>query len=171
MPIWPFGRHPAVILGTYGPPLLGLDLRLGPEHIAAHKHVIGLTGQGKSKLLASMFVQLVNQGEACALIDPHADLAQDALAMLSDQGFFQQPGARERLLYIDFSNRERFLPFNVLRQPYPPHDVARNVVEAFKRAWPALGDGSAPQFENILLAGSLVLVDAGGVPTPLLPHI
>lgn len=159
MPFRPFGRAPAITLGTHGPPLLGLNLRLGSEHLAAHKHVIGLTGQGKSKLLASMFVQLVNQGEPCALIDPHADLAHDALGLLADQGFFQQTGARERLLYIDFSNRERFLPFNVLRQPYPAHDVARNVVEAFKRAWPALGDGSAPQFENILLAGSLVLVE------------
>src|SRR5215210_3030924 len=116
MDFWPFGHAPAITLGTYGPPLLGLKLRLGPEHLATHKHVIGLTGQGKSKLLASMFVQLVKQGEACALIDPHADLAQDALGLLSDQGFFQQIGAKERLLYIDFSNRERFLPFNVLSQ-------------------------------------------------------
>jgi len=37
---------------------------------------------GKSKLLASMFAQLVSQGTPCGLIDPHADLALDALALL-----------------------------------------------------------------------------------------
>jgi hypothetical protein len=68
---------------------------------------------------------------------------------------------------VDFSDRSRFLPFNVLRQPYPAHDVARNIVEACKRAWPALADGSAPQFENILLAGSLVLIQNGGALTDL----
>ncbi|MEO0249246.1 MAG: hypothetical protein ABIN58_06815 [candidate division WOR-3 bacterium] len=156
-----------MVLGTFGPPLLSRSYRLGPEEVASHKHVIGLTGQGKSKLLAGSFVQLVNQGEACALIDPHADLAHDVLAALQDQGYFNKVGAFDRLLYIDFSDRSRFLPFNVLRQPYPAHDVARNIVEACKRAWPALADGSAPQFENILLAGSLVLIQNGGALTDL----
>ena len=159
MVAWPFGRTPRLALGTYGPPFLGLRLSLGPAHIATHKHVIGLTGQGKSKLLASMFVQLAMQGQGCALIDPHSDLAHDTLALLADRGFFNQIGAYDRLVYVDFSNRDRFLPFNILKQRYPPHDVARHVVEACKRAWPALGDGSAPQFENILLAGTLVLVE------------
>ncbi len=63
-----------------------------------------------------------------------------------------------KLLYIDFSNRERALPFNVLQQPYPVDEVARLVVEACTRAWPALADGQAPQFENILLASIPVLI-------------
>jgi len=167
MRLWPAANRPQLLLGTYGPPLLSRSYRLGPAEVASHKHVIGLTGQGKSKLLASSFVQLVNQGEACALIDPHADLAHDVLAALLDQGYFDHTGAFDRLLYIDFSDRSRFLPFNVLRQPYPAHDVARNIVEACKRAWPALADGSAPQFENILLAGSLVLIQNGGALTDL----
>jgi hypothetical protein len=151
-------RKPRLTLGTYGPFLLPLRFSLGPAEIATHKHIIGLTGQGKSKLLASMFVQLANQGEACALIDPHSDLAHDTLTLLADAGFFDHIGAHDRLLYVNFSDRDRFLPFNILKQPYSPHDVARHVVEACKRAWPALSNGSAPQFENILLAGTLVLV-------------
>lgn len=105
-----------------------------------------------------MFVQLLNQGTGCALIDPHGDLATDSLGTLVDAGFFARPGAAKRLLYVDFGQRSRYVPFNVLRQPYGDHAVARNVVEACKRAWPALADGAAPQFENILLAGSLVLI-------------
>ena len=147
-----------ITLGTQGLPLLGRPFVLEPAEVATHKHVIGVTGQGKSKLLASMYVQLMNQGVGCALIDPHADLAADVLGILADTGFFERPDAYERLLYIDFSDRERFLPFNVLDQPYDDHTVAKNIVEACKRAWPALADGSAPQFENILLAGSLALI-------------
>ncbi|MGD9685351.1 MAG: type IV secretory system conjugative DNA transfer family protein [Candidatus Obscuribacterales bacterium] len=143
---------------------------LGPSEIATHKHVIGLSGMGKSRLLASMFAQLASQGQACALIDPHADLAQDTLALLVENGFFNQIGGYQRLVYIDFSNRERFLPFNFLRQRYSTHDVARHVVEACKRAWPALSSGAAPQFENILLAGTFALIE-NGRPLTELPRL
>lgn len=159
MGIWPLPKGPSLTLGTIGPSLLGLRLTLAPEHVITHKHVMGLTGQGKSKLLASMFVQLLSQGEAAALIDPHGDLAADILSLCLKRGFFNSIGSHERLLYVDFSDRGRFLPFNVLQQSYPPHDVARHVVEACKRAWPALPDGAAPQFENILLAAAYALVE------------
>src|SRR5215216_6702006 len=123
MHLWPAAPRPQLVLGTYGPPLLNRRYRLGLAEVESHKHVIGLTGQGKSKLLASTFVQLVSQGEACALIDPHADLAYDVLAAMHHDGYFNQIGAYDRLLYVDFSDRCRYLPFNVLRQPYPDHDV------------------------------------------------
>lgn len=168
--LWPSGRRPALTLGTYGSPFLRRPFTLGPAEIAAHKHVIGLTGQGKSKFLASMFVQLVNQGVGCALIDPHADLANDILGSLADANYFAHPDARERLYFVDFGRNGRYVPFNVLRQPYDDHAVARNVVEACKRAWPALGNGAAPQFENILLSGAFVLIQ-NGLPLTALPRL
>ncbi len=58
----------------------------------------------------------------------------------------------------------------MLRQPYDDHTAARNVVEACKRAWPALADGAAPQFENILLAASFVLVQ-NRLPLTALPRL
>ncbi|MCC6236794.1 MAG: ATP-binding protein [Dehalococcoidia bacterium] len=163
-------RGPRLDLGTHGAAFFPRTLALGAEHVAAHKHVIGLTGQGKSKFLASMFVQLVRQGVGCTLIDPHADLATDILALLHDDGLFSRSTFADRLLYVDFARRDRFLPFNVLSQPYDDHTAARNVVEACKRAWPALADGSAPQFENILLAGALVLIQ-NQLPLTALPRL
>jgi len=163
-------RGPTLTLGKYGLPLVGRSLVLGAGDVAAHKHVIGLTGQGKSKFLASLFVQLFRQGVGCTLIDPHSDLASDILALLHDEGCFESSATSSRLLYVDFSHRDRFLPFNVLRQPYDDHTTARNVVEACKRAWPALADGSAPQFENILLAGSLALIQ-NQLPLTSLPEL
>lgn len=155
---WPFVSSPKLTLGTYGPPLLGLPFVLGPKDLAAHKHVMGLTGQGKSKALASLFLQLLKQRIGCALIDPHADLANDVLANLVATGFFRDPRAYRRLLYVDFSRQDRFLPLNPLLAPYPDHQVANQINEVCKRAWPALAEGAAPQFENILLSAVLVLV-------------
>lgn len=170
MRLWPPGRRPALTLGTTGHPLLRRPFVIGPEGVAAHKHVIGLTGQGKSKFLASLFVQLVSQNIGCALIDPHADLATDILGALADRRFFDHPDARNRLYFVDFGQRGRYVPFNVLRQRYGDHDAARNVVEACKRAWPALAGGAAPQFENILLAGAFVLIQ-NALPLTELPRL
>ena len=103
-----------------------------------------------------MYVQLVESGTPCALIDPHSDLASDVLGMLSDDGYFDQPNPK--LKYVDFSRTDRYLPWNVLKQPYEKHDVAQQIVEVCLRAWNALAGGAAPQFENILLSGSYVLI-------------
>jgi hypothetical protein len=158
MHFWPHHAQPTLTLGIYGPPLVGQRFVLGPAEVASHKHVIGLTGQGKSKLIVSIFLQLLNQGISCALVDPHADLAADCLHALLDSGYFRQPDAYKKLLYVDFSRQDAFLPFNVLSQPYDIHTVARNMVEVCKRAWSSLSDGAAPQFENIMLSAVVVLV-------------
>ncbi|TAK30921.1 MAG: hypothetical protein EPO21_18445 [Chloroflexota bacterium] len=157
-------------LGTYGPPLLNLPLALGQDGIATHKHVIGTTGQGKSKLLASLFLQLLHQNIGCALIDPHADLARDVLSSLVATGYFDNEAAFERLLFVDFSRQDRLLPFNVLAVPYEGHQVANQINEVCKRAWPALSDGAAPQFENILLASVLVLIE-NSLPITSMPKL
>jgi type IV secretory system conjugative DNA transfer VirD4/TraG family protein len=159
LPALPVRQGPLVHLGsTQVLPFVGMPFRLGPKELKSHIHCIGLTGQGKSKLLASYASQLILQGRAVAVVDPHADLAHDVLALLLQAGYFQRKDATKKLLYVDFSNRERALPFNVLRQPYPVDEVARLVMEACSRAWPALADGQAPQFENILLASVPVLI-------------
>ena len=40
---------------------------------ARHMHLIATTGAGKSKLLSSLFLQILNQGNGVALIDPAGD--------------------------------------------------------------------------------------------------
>ena len=156
---WPFIHTPSVTLGTSGPPVIGRPVVLKGTELAAHKHILGVTGQGKSKAIASLFLQLLNQGIGALLIDPHADLADDVLASLASNGFFRDPRAYDRLLYLDLTRQDRFLPFNVLAAPYPPHQLASQINEVFKRVWPALADGAAPQFENILLSAVLVLIE------------
>lgn len=159
MHVLPRHHHSSVRLGsTQALPFVGWPFRLGPKELKTHMHCMGLTGQGKSKLLAHFASQLILNGRAVAVLDPHADLAHDVLAQLLSAGYFQRPEAMQKVLYIDFSDRSAALPFNVLRQPYPIDEVARLIVEACTRAWPSLADGNAPQFENILLASIPVLI-------------
>ncbi len=162
MAMWPLGasKGPSILLGSYGNSLGLRRYQLKPAEVASHKHVIGVTGQGKSRLLQANFVQLLSQGVGVSLVDPHKDLARDILMYLIRTGFFARGAAYKRLIYIDFS-QPRYVPFNVLRKKDKPHDVSYGFLEGFKRAWPAIGDGTAPQLENIVLAASLVLVEAG----------
>ena len=41
--------------------------------------VIGKTGTGKTTLLKSLIVQLIESGHGVGLIDPHGDLAEELL--------------------------------------------------------------------------------------------
>ncbi len=162
MSLW--SSPPQVQFGSYSRPfpIPAGKLMLDRRALATHKHVIGVSGSGKSKLLESLFLQLVEQGIAATFLDPHADSAEALLGILASRGYFRRPDAYKRLLYIDFADSQAFLPFNILSQPKTdPHTISSQVLEAFHRAWPALGDGAAPQFDNLVLAGTLVLIENG----------
>ncbi len=131
--------------------------RLRPEERATHCYVLGITGQGKSKLLEQMLFQDISAGRGCGLVDPHSDLAQDLLAYLAETKFFDDPQNRARIVYFDPSREDYFVPFNVLSGSDSPYVTASNVVEAFRRTWPeALHE--APRFTNIMLASLLILM-------------
>ncbi len=133
--IWPFYMLPVVLKGT---------------ELEKHKHIMGTSGAGKSKFNAHVATSLILQNQPCSVVDPHADLTHDILAILYDKGYFHQPGAYEKLWYIEFARNDQVIPFNILKQPYPHQTTVRNLLEAVKRVFPALADGAAPNFENIL---------------------
>src|SRR5207249_2514399 len=115
---------------AHGFPLWPQRVRLNAAQLATHKHLIGVSGVGKSKLLESLFLQLHRQGIGVSFIDPHADSAEALLGALLTAGYFQDPRAYDRLLYIEFSEQDAFLPFNVLKQStVSPHTLAANVLE------------------------------------------
>jgi hypothetical protein len=160
----------SVKLGTYGPFFLPLSLRLSIREVRTHFHCIGISGSGKSRFLAGLYLGLLRAGLSATLVDPHGDLARLVLAHLVADGFFVRPGAREKLLYLDLPAAERagrYLPFNVLRQPSPPHSIAANVIEAMHRAWPALAGGQAPMFDVLVQSGVKVLI-SNDLPLPAL---
>lgn len=157
-----------LVLGTAAPgttaPGAGAQpgrVTLEGKQARAHLRVVGVTGSGKSKLLASLILQLLNWGIGVALLDPHGDLCDDILTALLDLGFFTDPRAYERLWYVDFSRTDRFVAWNVLKQPYETHVTARNLLESWKRAWSGLASGNAANLENVVLASAYALAATG----------
>lgn len=124
-----------------------------------HVYVIGASGTGKSKFLESLFVADVKSGRGCGLIDPHGDLARDALAHLLSDGFFNTPDALKRVIYFDPARTDFTIEFNVLKSRLPPYTIANQVIEAIRRTWPQ-SLREAPRFVNIALASLLALIEA-----------
>lgn len=159
--------------------VLGTDLDSGKPVVlrgrdaALHKHVMGLSGFGKSKWAVMYFLQVLNQHRSAVLIDPAGDLAEDCLAMLHATGYFTEEAGEQafsRCRYYDLSRHDRFLAYNVLNQPsMESRAVARAFVEATQRAWAQLAAGNAPMLENFLLTGSYVLAEHGEPITQLQP--
>ena len=124
-----------------------------------HKHIIGVSGVGKSSFLASCTLLVLRQGIPFILLDPHGDLAKLDLSLLASSDFFKNPRAYDRLWYIDFSRTDSAIAFNVLKQPYEPHTTANNLLEATHRAFPM--SGTTTSLDNMILAGTLALVENG----------
>lgn len=153
-------RHHHLTVGTFGPPFLRLPVGIPVANLTNHVHVTGTTNSGKSRLLAHLALSLIRRGEGVTFLDPHGDTARLVIGYLVADGFFADPGAYERLTYLDLpaaSRVGRYTPFNILHQPFDTPTTARLVLEAFRRAWPALENGIAPAFENAVLAGVSVL--------------
>lgn len=141
-----------------GFPLWPGKVTLKADQLAAHMHVLGVSGTGKSKFLESIWMQLFLQKAGVTFIDPHGDSADYLMDYLTHRGYFKKPGAFERLLYIKFSEEDWFLPLNILRQKALPHTIAGNFREALHRAWPALSGGAAPMFDTLVQDGVKVLI-------------
>lgn len=120
-------------------------------------YVVGKTGKGKSKFLQSCLAQDIAQWHGCAVIDPHADLVGDLLAMLLDQGTLDDIQQAERVIYLDPTEHSFVVPFNVLATAGEPYEIAQNVIEAFRRTWPE-SLVEAPHFSNIMLHALMLLI-------------
>lgn len=138
----------------------------------SHTHFKGMTGVGKSTLLAYLIAQLIQAGVGVILIDPAGELARQVIALLVQTGYYERyPDALDRVVLLDLARAERdelAFPMNVLAGPYRPHATANVVLEAFKRVWPALQDGTSTNIETLISNGAYVLADRQ---LPLLPYM
>ncbi len=139
-----FRRAAHIPIGSFGPALLRVPVSLAVADLTSHVHITGTTNSGKSRRLAHLAVALIERGEGVTMLDPHGDAARLVLA-----SYLDLPAA---------ARRGRYTPLNILEQPFDTPTTARLVLEAFRRAWPALEGGVAPAFENAVLAGVSVLV-------------
>ena len=125
---------------------------ISEEALRRHLYVVGKTGTGKSSLLKSLFLQLIEEKGGVAIIDPHGDLAEELLDCLP-------PRLASRVVY--FNPADLHFPFawnvlaNVAEDDRPR--VASGIVSAFKNVW---GDSWGPRLEYILYNSIRALLDA-----------
>jgi hypothetical protein len=133
--------------------------RLHDDMLAWHKCLLGISGMGKSSLLAAVIIQLLSQCIPICLLDPHGDLCRTILRVLIDEGYFQHKDAFSRLIYLDFGRTDRYPAYNLLSDStFSAHTHARLVLESWKRAFPEISSG-AVNLENILLSAIVTLVE------------
>lgn len=127
-----------------------------------HKHIIGISGSGKSSFIASIVVFLLRQGISFCLIDPHGDLAKLVLTLLAGSDFYSNPRAYDRLWYVDFNRQDgAAIPWNVLKQEHiSNYKVASNLVEAIHRAFPT-SSGATTALDNTIEYSAFVLAECG----------
>jgi hypothetical protein len=143
-----------------------------PARDLMHIHVIGKSGYGKSFWLATFFLMLLSCGISATIVDVSGDLSRLVLRLLIATGFFQShPDAFSRLIYLNLphaAKRRLYAPFNVLDTTFDPYSASDMVMEAFRRASPALKGGTYTNIETLIKIGSFVLASHK---LPLLPYL
>lgn len=130
-------------------------LHLPLEARRQHVLVTGKSGTGKSTLLKQIFSQEANAGRGALLIDPHGDLAREALDLIHAQRI-------RKTIYINPTDEQFPIGFNVL-EGVPPDNraaVAADIVEAFRSIWGHISWG--PQLAQILYHCVRTLLEVPG---------
>jgi hypothetical protein len=128
-----------------------------------HLYIVGQTGTGKSTLLFNLLTQDLAAGEGVALLDPHGDLAEAALAVI--------PKSRSNdLVYIAPADAAYPIGFNPLANvPDPLKPVTTDgIVAAFRHVWP---ESWGPRLDYILTNAVRALLDVPGATLLMLPRL
>lgn len=140
---------------------IGLSLHLGTNehhgearavHLSnddrtRHMHVLGASGTGKSTFLLNCILQDIDQGQGCALLDPHGDLVEAVLAHLPEHRI-------QDVIVFDPADEEYPVGFNMLsaRSEVEKNLLASDFVSIFRRLSSAWGDQMTAVLGNATLA-------------------
>lgn len=120
---------------------------LSSEQRLRHLHIIGATGSGKSTLLLNLAVQDMKAGSGVAVLDPHGDLIDQALAYV--------PGNRsDDVILFDPADAEHPVGLNILnaRSEIEKNVLASDLVSVFRRLSTSWGDQMTSVLGNAILA-------------------
>lgn len=130
--------------------LPGPKLEMSEEDRKRHLYIVGKTGMGKSTLILSLIKKDIEENKAIVLIDPHGDLADEALHLI--------PQSRLKdLIYINPSLEEFPVAINPLE--LLKDENANLKASATTEIFEVLAKGSwGPRLEYILRNAILTLV-------------
>jgi len=119
-----------------------------------HVYVIGQTGTGKSTLLGNMIVDDIKKGKGVAIIDPHGDLAENALSYIPQERF-------EDVIYFDPGDIQRPLGLNMLEydfnKPEEKTFIVNEMQGIFNKLFPP--ETMGPMFEQYMRNALLLLME------------
>jgi hypothetical protein len=129
-------------------------LYLSEQDRSTHTYVLGSSGVGKSKGLATWILGDLYEGRGCGVIDPHGDLIRDIVSCLPQ---------REDVVVINLTDPNYIIGFNPLEQQegIDPYTQALELVEVFRKIWD-LSDSTTPRLIEILRNAVYTLIEAGG---------
>ncbi len=119
-----------------------------------HMYIIGKTGTGKTEFLKSMIIQDINNGEGCAVIDPHGDLVEDILKVIP-------PKRAEDVILFDPSDFERPMGFNMLEADteQQKHFAANSIIGLMYKLFDPNKTGIVgPRFEHAVRNAMLTVM-------------
>ncbi len=104
---------------------------------STHTYVLGSSGVGKSKALATWILDDINTDKGCGVIDPHGDLIRDVI---------DNCPYREDVIIVDLTDPKYVIGFNPLEQQkgIDPYTQALELVEVFRKIWD-LTDATTPR--------------------------
>ncbi|MBY0377622.1 MAG: type IV secretion system DNA-binding domain-containing protein [Gammaproteobacteria bacterium] len=135
--------------------VLGTNVHQGIEQLATlsveqrtrHIHIIGATGTRKSSMLLHLINQDIQNGDGCAILDPHGDLIENILPYIPKERI-------KDVVVIDPNDREFPISFNILsaHSEIEKEVLASDLVALFKRFSTSWGDQMNSVFANAIIA-------------------
>jgi hypothetical protein len=156
-------RH-GILLGRPDREGFATDLRVAPEALLQHAHVLGPTGRGKSTLLLNLALEWIDAGLGLALLEPKGDLVHALLQRI--------PRTRiDDVVLLDLGDQSYPPAFNLLACRREEADLQVEALTGifrrlFTRFW-------GPRSEDILRAALATLLTGGrgGGSAPTLAHV
>ncbi len=121
---------------------------------STHLYVLGSSGVGKSKGLATWILEDIENRRGCGVIDPHGDLINDVIG--------HTPNYVDVIL-VEMTDPEHIIGFNPLEQQegIDPYTQSLELVEVFRKIW-NLSEDKTPRLLEIMRNAVLTLIEAGG---------
>ncbi|MEK7167627.1 MAG: DUF87 domain-containing protein, partial [Patescibacteria group bacterium] len=140
--------------------VLGESIYRGQSHIVRlkekdrqrHMYTIGMTGTGKSWLMANLAIQDILNGKGVCVVDPHGSLIDDILPHIPKE-------RAEDVIILDPADIERPLGMNMLeaKTPYEMDFAAQEMINIFYKLLPDPAMGG-PMFEHYMRNALLALM-------------
>lgn len=144
-------QAPAIVLGQRYK--LGTNIHnsvesvvsLSDEQRLSHTHVIGVTGTGKSTLLAQMFLEDVALGNGGVMFDPHGDIVDDILYRIPDS-------RKGDVILLDPADTDFPVGFNLLQAETEAEKIvlSSDLVSAFQKYATSWGDRMTSVLANAI---------------------